>query len=101
MWDKLFLNLPEFEDKGTYILKKNSLAIYLWKRYTSKINTYNNRSFKDFAFAGDEVISLDCFGVINCIQYANGTRQNFPVVENSAGSCYLILQQMAWVAVTF
>ena len=26
-----------------------------------------------------------CFGVMNYIQYANRTRQNFSVVENSAG----------------
>ena len=49
-------------------------------------------------FAGDEVTSFYCFGVMNCIQYANRTRENFPVVENSAGSCFLKMQQMNGVA---
>ena len=80
------------------MLRKNSLAIYLW-RYKSKINTYDNRScYLDFGFAGDEAKSLYCFGVMNCIQYANRTRQNFSVVENSSGSCCLKMQQMAGVA---
>ena len=101
MWDMLFWNFLKFEDKVTYILRKNSLAIYLWRRYKSKINTYDNRSYLDFGFAVDEVTSLYCFGVMNCIQYANRTRQNFPVVENSAGSCCLKMQQMAGVALIF
>ena len=59
------------------------------------------RSYLDFGFASDEVTSLHCFGVMNCIQCANRTRQNFAVVENSAGSCYLKMQQMAGVALIF
>ena len=48
-----------------------------------------------FGFAGEEVTSLHCFGIINCIQYAYRTRQNFPVVEDSAGSGCLKMQQMS------
>ena len=48
-----------------------------------------------------EVTFLYCFGVVNCIQYASRTRKNFPVVENSAGSCYLKMQQIAGVALIF
>ena len=55
----------------------------------------------DFGFAGDEVTSLYCFGVMNCIQYANRTTQNVPVVENSAGSSCLKMQQMAGKALIF
>ena len=54
-----------------------------------------------FGFADDEVTSLYCFGVMNCIQYANRTRQNFPVVENSADSCCLKMQEIAGVALIF
>ena len=97
----LFWNLSKFEDKVTYILRKNSLENYLWRRYKSKINTYDKRSYLDFGFASDEVTSLYCFGVMNCIQCANRTRQNVPVVENSAGSCYLKMQQMVGVALIF
>ena len=85
----------------TYMLRKNSLAIYLWK-YKSKINTYDNRScYLDFGFDGDEVTPLYCFGIMNCIQHANRTRQNFPVVENNSGSCYLKMKQMTGVALIF
>ena len=45
--------------------------------------------------------SLYYFGVMNCIQYANRTRQNFPVVENSAGSGCLKMQPMPGVALIF
>ena len=51
----------------------------------------------DFGFAG-EVTSLHCFDVMNYIQYANRTRQDFPVVENSAGYCCLKMQQMVGMA---
>ena len=44
---------------------------------------------------------LYCFGIMNCIQYANRTRQNFPVVENSAGSGCLKMQPMSRVALIF
>ena len=45
--------------------------------------------------------SLYCFGIMNYIQYANRTRQNFPDVENSAGSGWLKRQPMSWVALIF
>ena len=83
------------------MLRKNSLAIYLW-RYESEINTCGNRScYLDFGFAGGEVKSLYCFRIMNCMQYANRTRQKISVVENSAGSCCLKMQQMAGVALIF
>ena len=46
-------------------------------------------SYLDFRFAVDT--SLYCFGVVNCIQYANRTRQNFPVVEQ----CWFLLLKNA------
>ena len=48
-----------------------------------------------------KVTSLYCFGVMNCVQYANRARQSFPVIENSAGSCCLKIWHMAGVALIF
>ena len=82
MWNKLFWNsnsistiffiylfqkdFPKFEDKVTYMLRKKSLAIYIWTGYKSKLDNYDNRSYLDFGIAG-EVTSLQCFDVRNCI----------------------------------
>ena len=34
--------------------------------YKSELNSYDNKSYFDFGFAG-EITSIHCFDVINCI----------------------------------
>ena len=89
MWDELLWNansfsiifvisipkeFQKFEDKVTYMLRRNSLAIYVWRRLQSKLNTYDNRSYLDSGFAG-EATPLHCFDIMNAFNMLREHRQ--------------------------
>ena len=67
-------NFQKFEDKVTYMLRRNSLAIYVWRRHKSKLNTYGNRSYLNFGFPG-EGTPLHCYDVMNAFNMLREHRQ--------------------------
>ena len=85
MWDKLYWNsnsfstifvisIPKFKDKVTYMLRKNSLAIYVWRRLQSKWNTYDNRCYLDHGFAG-KATPLHSYDIMNAFNMLREHRQ--------------------------
>ena len=71
-------NFQKFEDKVTYMLRRNSLAIYVRRRHKSKLNSYGNRSYLDFGFAG-EATPPHCFHIMNAFNMLRKHRQKSSV----------------------
>ena len=71
-------NFQKFEDKVTYMLRRNSLAIYVWRRHKSKLNSYGNRSYLDFGFAG-EATPPHCFHIMNAFNMLRKHREKSSV----------------------